>query len=100
MSPQDIVKITGFLAQQSVEHKWWEIGIHLGFTDDQLNSISASPTNSSLLKCLSSMLSKWGQWTPEDARGSTAYATLDSLKKAMKNAGYGLVAQEISNVLP
>ena len=33
------------------------------------------------------MLAEWLQWTPEDQRGSTNYATLEGLRDALNKAG-------------
>ena len=35
------------------------------------------------------MLQDWLQWAPGDGRGSTCFATLEGLKEALNNAGFG-----------
>ena len=42
------------------------------------------------------MLSKWLQWAPEDSRGSTEYATLGALRKAVDRAGLGKTAKTLT----
>ena len=41
------------------------------------------------------MLSSWLQWAPGDARGSTDYATMEALRRAVNRAGLGVTAQEL-----
>ena len=43
---------------------------------------------------LREMLSQWLQWAPGDRRGSTSFATKESLRTALFNANLGQVAQE------
>ena len=95
LSACDLTKITEYVKPHS--HKWKEIGQGLGFTSDELSNIEARLT---LLfgapdSYLSAMLSDWWQWAPGDVRGSTNYATLDSLKTALDKAGLGRRAQEL-----
>ena len=79
--------------------KWRSIGLYLGFTRGELdNIIQANPT---LLTTppnsrLSAMLSEWLQWAPGDSRGSTNFATLESLKVALRRTGLGAVAHDLS----
>ena len=40
------------------------------------------------------MLSQWLQWTPGDGRGSTGYATRESLHAALLKANLGVVAKQ------
>ena len=78
-------------------YKWRDIGQGLGFTTHELSIIEATPTllTSAPSSYLSSLLSSWQQWAPGDSRGSTGYANLDSLRRAVDSAGLGLTAQEL-----
>ena len=61
-------------------------------------NIQANPMHSTgdlLSNYLSAMLSDWLQWAPGDARGSSCYATLESLKDAVDKAGLGSLAQKL-----
>ena len=42
---------------------------------------------------LGEMLSQWLQWAPGDGRGSTGFATRESLRAALLRANLGQVAQ-------
>lgn len=65
--------------------EWREIGTHLGFTQDELKTISFMPFE--LMEApkswLRTMLSQWLQWAPGDRRKSKQYATLEALKTAV-----------------
>lgn len=80
--------------------KWQEIGYGLGFNYSELDAIQRAP----LLLLggpsvyMDAMLSAWYEWAPGDARGSTSYATLDSLRKAVDKAGLGWTATELDKV--
>ena len=84
--------------------KWKEIGTHLGFTQGELSNIQASPLhlNEAPKSWLSAMLSEWLEWAPGDQRGSKNYATLSGLKSAVREAGLGRTAEELtlSNTSP
>ena len=41
------------------------------------------------------MLKHWLQWAPGDARGSTGFATKESLREALLKANLGALAEEI-----
>lgn len=78
-------------------HKWREIGQALGFKADELDNIQSKPL---LLigapsSYLHAMLAVWQQWAPQDFRGSTGYATSDSLRTAISKAGLGRTSQEL-----
>lgn len=77
-------------------HKWREIGYGLGFTADEMASIESSPQLfANAPASLDYMLSLWYQWVPGDARGSTTYATMNSLRKAVDRASLGVTAREL-----
>ena len=73
------------------------IGQGLGFAANELDNIYSKPKllDDAPSSYLVEMLSQWGEWAPGDARGSTKYATLDSLRRAVDIAGLGLTAQEL-----
>lgn len=79
-------------------YRWRRIGQSLGFTADELNNIEAKPNlfANAPSSYLSAMLSDWGQWVPEDSRGSADYATLESLRMAVDRAGVGRTAQSLN----
>jgi hypothetical protein len=78
---------------QKYPHKWRGIGQGLGFHSHELDAIQSQATAPT--SCLNEMLSSWQQWAPGDHRGSTSYATLESLRTAVDRAGLGLTAQEL-----
>ena len=77
--------------------KWRDIGAVLGFKEGELNNIQSDPmllTQSPPKSYLREMLSQWLQWAPGDGRGSTSYATKESLHAALLRANIGLVAEQ------
>lgn len=86
---------------QPYSNRWKEIGKCLGFRAAELSLIESSPTllPSAPSSYLTAMLSDWQQWAPGDARGSTDYATLDSLRAAVDVAGLGVIAEELGGKL-
>jgi hypothetical protein len=82
---------------QKYPHKWRGIGQGLGFNSHELNAIQNQPLliPTAPTSYLNEMLSSWQQWAPGDYRGSTSYATLESLRTAVNRAGLGLTAQEL-----
>ena len=44
---------------------------------------------------LGAMLSQWLQWAPGDGRGSTGYASKESLQAALLRANLGQLAQQL-----
>lgn len=92
---QDFDRSSRILRKYS--HKWREIGLELGFKGHELDCIHHSPILLSTApnSFLDTMLSSWRQWAPGDHRGSTKFATLDSLRTAVDRAGLGLTAQEL-----
>ena len=77
---------------------WKDIGTHLGFSQGELSNIQASPLNlnGAPKSWLSAMLAEWLEWAPGDERGSINYATLSGLKSAVKEAGLGRTAEELT----
>ena len=76
---------------------WRDIGKELGFKEGEMNNIQSnlvlltqSPPNSFLRE----MLSQWLQWAPGDGRGSTGYASKESLQAALLRANLGQLAQQ------
>ena len=84
------------LTEQSAE--WKEIGTYLGFHEGELANIAGTPNLiiEGPKGCLRTMLSKWLEWAPGDHRKSTQYATLEALKTAVDNAGFGVTASELT----
>jgi hypothetical protein len=78
-------------------HKWRVIGLGLGFAVSELDAIQSMPRllTTAPLSWLTTMLTDWQQWTPEDARGSGQYPTLRSLRMAVDGAGFGHIAEEL-----
>ena len=85
---------------QRRSHKWEKIAQRLGFTPDEIAIIKATPTHllTAPTSYLDAMLEEWEQWAPGDARGSADYATLEGLIAAVRAAGLGRTAQELSQV--
>ena len=77
--------------------EWRQIALGLGFTDPELKNIESAPLLliTAPYGYLQRMLSSWLQWAPGDARGSSNYATLELLKRAVDKAGLGRLAQEL-----
>ena len=69
--------------------KWRLIGIYLGFREGELDNIEGAPLllQEAPVSWLCKMLSQWLEWAPGDGRGSTHFATLNSLKIALHSAG-------------
>ena len=97
LSDQDLIRLGILSKLHKYSHKWRAIGMKLGFTLPELDNIEAMPKlfNSAPTSFLDYMLSSWVEWAPGDARGSTAFATLDALRTAVDKAGLGLTAQEL-----
>ena len=78
--------------------KWREIGAFLGFDQEEMNIIEAQPRLFSGAPCswLFTVLSDWTQWAPGESRGCTNFANLNDLKPAISEAGFGVVAAELS----
>lgn len=76
-------------------HKWKEIGSYLGFLPGELDKIQAAPINipEAPMSWLSNMLAEWLEWAPGDVRGC---ATLNSLKVALRAAGFGKTAKKLT----
>ena len=87
------------LLQQLTKHAaaWKMIGTYLGFTQGELNNIQANQllAMNSPVSWLNEMLFQWLQWVPRDSRGSTSFATLESLKAALNQARLGAAAHDL-----
>ena len=77
--------------------KWRNIGANLGFSQEELDNIRDAQMNltDAPQTCLSVMLTEWLEWAPNDARGSTQYATFESLKGAVSEAGLESIADNL-----
>lgn len=77
--------------------KWYEIGIELGFTQQELFVIQEIP--SFISEPLAEMLSQWLEWFPGDGRRTsrtTRVATLEELKRALRQVGLRVTAERLS----
>ena len=77
--------------------KWRDIGIYLGFTTNELDIIQSKPAlyTQGPTSWLQEILSQWLQWAPGDSRGSTSFATLETLKTALSRVGLGATAHHL-----
>ena len=75
---------------------WRDIGKALGFLEGELNVIEKSPSlfMQAPKSFLGEMLTQWLQWAPGDGRGSTSYATKESLHAALLKANLGQLAEQ------
>ena len=84
----------GYLVEilASYSGKWREIGVQLGFTPNELDSLpfSPKPANS-----LTYMLNEWTQWAVGGSHSK--FATLEDLEKALQSriVNLGVVATEL-----
>ena len=62
---------------------------------DNIQSNLVLLTQSPPKSFLREMLSQWLQWAPGDGRGSTGYATKESLHAALLRANLGQLAERI-----
>ena len=79
--------------------KWRDIGKALGFLEGELKNIQSDVilmTQSPPKSWLREMLSQWLQWAPGDNRGSSSFATKESLRSALLNVDLGQLAQQFS----
>ena len=76
--------------------KWRDIGGALGFTEGEMDTIQGCPFTMQLApnSWLREMLSQWLQWAPGDGRGSTGYATKESLHAALMSVNLGRLAEK------
>ena len=76
--------------------RWRDIGRALRFKEGEMNIIQSNPmlTASAPNSYLEEMLSQWLQWAPGDGRGSTGFATKESLHAALLQANLGQLAQQ------
>ena len=77
--------------------QWFAIGNALGFQQGELANIQANVmliTQSPPGSWLREMLAQWLQWAPGDGRGSTGFATKESLRAALLKAGLGATAEK------
>ena len=70
---------------------WRAIGKALGFTEGEMDNIQSSPMlmMQAPRSWLGQMLTQWLQWAPGDGRGSTSFATKESLRAALLKANLG-----------
>ena len=71
--------------------------MYLGVRSGELDNIQNNPSlfSKAPTSWLSAMLAQWLQWAPGDSRGSTSFATLETLKAALNQAGLGATAHDL-----
>lgn len=77
--------------------RWETIARCLGFKNYELELIGANPQHLSTapFSYLRAVLAQWLIWKPGDVRGSENYATLDSLSKAVRIAGFAQISRQL-----
>jgi hypothetical protein len=90
-----------FWCLEQFASKWREIGTGLQFTHYELDNIQNKPLllGTAPASWLKEMISKWLQWAPGDNRGSTNYATVESLIIALVKAGLAAAADDLNKAL-
>ena len=76
--------------------KWRDIGRALGFTEGEMDNIQSRPLLMQLApnSWLGEMLTQWLEWAPGDGRGSTGFATKETLRVALLKANLGQLAHQ------
>lgn len=76
-------------------HEWRKIGRELGFTSSEMDIIEHTTRLhfNAPKSYLEELLRKWLQWAPGDGRGSTGFATKESLIAALQRANLGALAE-------
>jgi hypothetical protein len=99
LSQDEVNLVFTHLAQYA--SRWRAIGTGLRFTQYELDNIENMPSLffTAPGSMLHKMLSDWLQWAPGDNRGSTNYATVDSLIIALVKAGLAAVAGDLNKAL-
>ena len=95
LTESDMTVLLGKL--ESHAHRWRDIATHLSFQQTELDNIQARALllQGSPQSWLRAMLSEWLQWAPNDCRGSSSFATLDTLKDALNKSGLGATASTL-----
>ena len=87
------------LMKQLTKHArlWRRIGECLKFRPGELDNIEANPSLhfNAPFSYFSKMLALWLQWAPNDERGSSSFASLEALKRALFDVGLGATACDI-----
>ena len=94
MSEKDIVNLMRLL--QSYSSKWNPIGLNLGFTSHELDTISSMSRlfNMAPVSYLQELLSQWVQWpTTEHPNNPTLEALCSALQSPL--AGLGSLAKDV-----
>ena len=78
---------------------WRDIGTYLGFYPRELDNIQGRPLllNKAPGSWMRTLLEEWLEWCPDDERGSTEYASLRALKKAVDLSGFGRTAAQLKS---
>ena len=77
--------------------RWRDIGKELGFKEGEMDNIQSNPVllmQSAPKSYLREILTQWLQWAPGDGRGSTSYATKESLRAALLEVNLGQLAEQ------
>ena len=95
LTESDIPYLRGKLDKHA--NKWRDIGLHLGFQQNELDNIQDRPLllTHGPQSWQTAMLSEWLQWAPNDYRGSSSFATLQTLKDALYKSGLGATASTL-----
>ena len=97
LNESDLPVLSSLLDDHSL--KWGDIGMDLGFRDNELNSIQSKLQllDSSSASSFRTTLEEWLKRAPalRDARGSYGFATLIELKNALRRAGLTQIAEEL-----
>ena len=95
LTESDIPYLLGELDKHA--NKWRDIGLHLGFQQNELDNIQDQPVlfMHAPQSWQRAMLSEWLQWAPNDSRGSSSFATLQTLKDALNKSGLGATASTL-----
>ena len=79
--------------------RWRDVGMYLGFRQGELDNIEGKPSlhSSGPKGWLREMLREWLEWAPGDSRGSSSYASIDSLKCALDKSGLSQTTLDIES---
>ena len=92
MNQEDVRSLLEFLCNYA--HKWNELGLSLGFLDDELKNIFHSSPHSPVQQHLKTVLAQWAHWPTND---HPVEPTIEILCNALRSkmVGLGDVADEL-----
>ena len=79
---------------ESCASHWMDIGLKLGFTKAEMDSIQQNPMLMTPERCMKQMLRQWLLWAPGDGRGSKDFAKRESLHLALVQANQLALAKQ------